>query len=184
MRIILVGKAASGKDYARKLLEEHMGMQYQVSYTTRPPRANEIHEKDYFFLSESEFKTMIDQDEWYEYVVFNGWYYGTTKEQFNKSGGVFIMTPTGLFHLSEAGRKESLVFYFEIDEEIRKERIGMRLGNADSVERRLEADRQDFANFSDYDILINSPHFDLTDLADPIIEKLAFEEITEFFSCT
>jgi guanylate kinase len=37
-RIILCGRAASGKDYLRKLLQED-GFKYQISYTTRPPRA-------------------------------------------------------------------------------------------------------------------------------------------------
>ena len=46
-RIILVGKAASGKDHARKVLEAY-GAKYAVSYTTRPPRENEVDAKDYF----------------------------------------------------------------------------------------------------------------------------------------
>ena len=36
-RIILCGKAASGKDHLRKILEGR-GYRYGVSYTTRPPR--------------------------------------------------------------------------------------------------------------------------------------------------
>ena len=51
-RIILCGKAASGKDHLRKILEGR-GFKYGVSYTTRPPRKGEIDGKDYFFLEES-----------------------------------------------------------------------------------------------------------------------------------
>lgn len=172
-RLILVGKAASGKDYARKICEESMGMPYQVSYTTRPPREGEIHGKDYIFLRESEFVNLIHQNFWYEYVEFNNWYYGTSIEQFNTKGAVFIMTPTGLSHLSEKDRAESLVIYFEIDEDIRRERMYERKGNADSVERRLEADTKDFAEFSNYDVIINDPYFTIGDIAEHIRINMA-----------
>jgi len=47
-RTVLVGKAASGKDHFRKVLE-NKGFKYAVSYTTRPPRTGEVEGKDYFF---------------------------------------------------------------------------------------------------------------------------------------
>ena len=59
-RIILCGKAASGKDHMRKVLESR-GIRYGVSYTTRPPREGEVHGKDYFFLSKEEFEGLIDE---------------------------------------------------------------------------------------------------------------------------
>ena len=98
-------------------------------------------------------------DLWYEYVVFNGWYYRSTKSQFYENCNVFIMTPKGLSHLTENDRNESLVIYFEIKEDIRRERMNLRQGNADSVERRIEADNIDFLNFSNYDILINQEKY-------------------------
>jgi guanylate kinase len=157
-RIILVGKAASGKDYARKILEKK-SYTYGISYTTRPPRADEKEGLDYFFVSVEKFQDMEALDLWYEYVVFNGWYYGTTKSQFYENCNVFIMTPKGLSHLTENDRNESLVIYFEIKEDIRRERMNLRQGNADSVERRIEADNVDFTDFNDYDVLINQEQY-------------------------
>jgi len=58
-RIILVGKAASGKDHLRKRFESR-GFKYAVSYTTRPPREGEIDGKDYIFISEDESKVLIE----------------------------------------------------------------------------------------------------------------------------
>ena len=49
-KIILVGKAASGKDHMRKILQGR-GFTYGVSYTTRPKRPNEIDGEDYYFIS-------------------------------------------------------------------------------------------------------------------------------------
>jgi len=165
-RLILVGKAASGKDHARKICEQWLGIKYEISYTTRPPREDEQDGLDYYFLSSEEFNRMIDEDKWYEYVQFNGWYYGTTKEQFYTQGRVFIMTPSGLSHLSEEDRAESLVIYFDMPDEIRRNRMYERRGNADSVERRIEADNVDFADFTNYDVKIDNPKFCLAEIVE------------------
>ena len=55
--------------------------------------------------------------------------------------------------------KSTLVIYLAIPEEIRRERMNRRVGNADSVERRIASDRKDFENFTDYDIKITDPNF-------------------------
>jgi len=156
-RIILVGQAASGKDYIRKTFEAQ-GFKYAVSYTTRPSRPNEIEGKDYFFIKQPDAQDMIDKCEFYEWVAFNGWIYGTTKKQFYNDD-IFIMTPAGLNQLSEDDRKTSLVIYLEIDESIRKQRLLERKMPGDSVERRLEADCEDFKNFKNYNIKITNQNF-------------------------
>lgn len=155
-RIILCGKAASGKDHMRKKLEEH-GFKYAVSYTTRPRRDTEVHGVDYYFLTENEFKSMIDQDGFYENISFNGWHYGTSNEQFF-ADDVFIMTPSGISKLEKEDRQHSFIVYFDIEEDVRRERLSQR-SDADTVERRLEADTKDFHNFSDYDIRITNANF-------------------------
>lgn len=155
-RIILVGKAASGKDYMRKLLEKRNRV-YGISYTTRPPRDGEVDGVDYYFLTEEKFKEMIDNDEWYEYVVFNNWYYGTSKDQFYRDD-VFIMTPHGVSMVKPEDRENSFIFYIDIPEDIRRERLSQR-SDADSVERRIAADEADFKDFSTYDVHITDPVF-------------------------
>jgi len=156
-RLIFVGKAASGKDHARKVVEA-AGAKYAVSFTTRPPREGEVDSKDYFFLDPAEFEHMINKDEMYEYVEFNGWYYGTTNKQMEECNS-FIMTPLGLSHLTPQDRKESFVVYFNIDETIRRERMEIRQGNADSVERRIIADEEDFSLYTNYDLVITDPYY-------------------------
>jgi len=156
-RVILVGKAASGKDYARRILEER-GYPYQISYTTRPMRIGEVHGKDYYFIPIFKFEDLIKMDFFYEYVIFNSWYYGTSNAQMKTRDCTFIMTPSGLAHMSEMDRKDSLVVYFDIPEEIRKERLAIR-SDADTVDRRIEADIRDFEDFKNYDIILNDPNY-------------------------
>jgi|694.fasta_scaffold81552_3 guanylate kinase len=161
-RIILVGKGGSGKDYARKLLED-AGFRYCVSHTTRPPREGEINGKDYYFISkDAAAHQFAAKDLFYEYVIFNGWVYGTTKDEFVKSN-LFIMTPSGISKIKPSDRVESFIVYFDIDEETRRNRLLSRR-DADNVERRIEADEKDFENFNDFDHRINDPNFGMNDI--------------------
>lgn len=155
-RIVLVGKAASGKDYARKLFTDR-NFKHAISYTTRPARVGEIDGVDYYFITEEKFKEMIAKDEFYEYVSFNNWFYGTSKKQFH-TDDIFIMTPYGISKIKPEDRKNTLIMFFDIPYDIRRKRL-MERSDADSVDRRLLADDQDFKDFKDYDIRITDPEF-------------------------
>jgi guanylate kinase len=155
-RIIIVGKGGSGKDHMRKELVK-LGLKYCISHTTRPPREGENDGVDYYFIGQRQANMMKNNDDFYESVVFNNWVYGTSIKEFYSSN-LFIMTPSGLSKLKEEDRKKSFVIYLDIAEEIRKERLLMR-NDADNVDRRLEADRLDFLEFSNYDYSIHDPFF-------------------------
>jgi guanylate kinase len=156
-RIILVARAASGKDYLKaKFINK--GFLASISYTTRPPRANEVNGVDYFFISKDEANRMIELNLFYEYVQFNNWLYGTSKQSFYHDD-VFIMTPTGLSHVSEEDRANSIVIYLDIDSTTRRERLNKRDMPGDSVDRRIEADELDFKDFTDYDVRISNHDF-------------------------
>lgn len=157
-RLIIVGKGGSGKDHLRKILEDR-GFKYCVSHTTRPPREGEVNGKDYYFISvDAANHEFIRTGNFYEYVIFNGWIYCTSLTEFNSSN-LFIMTPSGLLSMKPEDRKESIVLYLDIDEETRRSRLAKR-NDADKLERRLEADYEDFKNFSDYDVVITDPYFE------------------------
>jgi guanylate kinase len=152
--IILCGPAASGKDSLKDTFIKR-GFKHAVSYTTRPPRKNEIHGRDYYFLTVEEFQDKESQGYWYEFVKFNGWYYGTSKEQMVKCD-TFIMTPSGISKLKPEDRKNAFIIYMDIPEEIRRQRLEKRVIPGDSLERRMQADKKDFDNFKDFDIRIKS----------------------------
>lgn len=156
-RIILVGPGASGKDHMRKLLESR-GFRYAVSYTTRPPRPGEVEGKDYYFITQEECQRMKDNLEFYEAIDFNGWTYGTSNRQFYNDD-VFIMTPSGLSHLKPEDRLTSLVIYFDIPEDIRKTRLENRVMPGHTVEARLQADRELFEGYIDFDVKITDPNY-------------------------
>ena len=61
-KIVLVGKAASGKDFFRKRMMDK-GFTFGVSCTTRLKRIkdNEVDGKDYHFKSDAEFDTKLEE---------------------------------------------------------------------------------------------------------------------------
>jgi len=157
MKLVLVGKAASGKDYLKNRLKEK-GFKIGVSHTTRPARPGEVDGSDYHFITESQFKQMIKDDRFVEYMHFNGWYYGQTKEDFIHAEAM-IMSKSGLDALHEDYRKQCLVIYLDIDSETRNKRLNLREDPNDSVSRRLLADDEQFKGFDDFEIRITNPDF-------------------------
>jgi guanylate kinase len=141
-KIIIVRPGGSGKDFLRKKLVDK-GFSYGVSFTSRPPRTAEVKGSDYYFRSIDFFEA--NSDLFLELQEFNGWKYGISKEEFNEKD-LFILSPAGLRSLPTELRQISFVIYLNPSEETRIERLKGR-NYADSVERRLIADRKDFLNF-------------------------------------
>ena len=57
--VILSSPSGAGKTTLVKLLSKQNNFEISISHTTRQPRPNEIHNKDYFFVDELEFKRLI-----------------------------------------------------------------------------------------------------------------------------
>ncbi len=79
--IVLSGPGGVGKSTVAKKLREANDFWVSVSATTRKPRINEVHGRDYFFVSDDDFSTMIRNDEFLEWAEFAGNRYGTPQQQ-------------------------------------------------------------------------------------------------------
>ena len=82
--IIFSAPSGSGKTtIVRHLLSiEKLNLAFSISATSRAPRGEEQHGKEYYFLSSDEFKNRIQRDEFMEWEeVYAGCYYGTLKSE-------------------------------------------------------------------------------------------------------
>ncbi len=77
--MVVSGPSGSGKTTLCRQLADMGEALYSVSCTTRPPRAGEVHGKDYFFFSEMEFREQIARGEFFEHAEEHGNFYGTLK---------------------------------------------------------------------------------------------------------
>ncbi len=81
--VLFCGPSGSGKTtIVHHLMKVFPNMRFSVSATTRAMRPNEIHGKDYFFLSPEEFRSRISTGDFLEWEeVYTDKYYGTLKEE-------------------------------------------------------------------------------------------------------
>lgn len=76
--VISAPSGAGKTTLIRSVLPKVENLSYSVSHTTRVPREGEINGKDYFFVTEQEFISLIDQNMMLEWAKVHGNYYGTS----------------------------------------------------------------------------------------------------------
>ena len=79
--IILSSPSGVGKTtLTKKIQQKYHSFKISVSHTTRSPRSNEVEGVDYYFVTNKEFKKLIDENKFYEYAKIFDNYYGTLKK--------------------------------------------------------------------------------------------------------
>lgn len=84
--IVISGPSGAGKGtLIQKLLDAHPNtFGLTVSHTTRKPRPGEVNAVDYFFVSPSDFSSLLSQGALVEHACFSGKHYGTSKQTINE----------------------------------------------------------------------------------------------------
>lgn len=80
--VIVSAPSGAGKTTlcARLLKDFHKNIALSISSTTRSPRKSETPGKHYYFLTKNDFELKIKSDEFAEWALVHGHYYGTSKE--------------------------------------------------------------------------------------------------------
>jgi guanylate kinase len=82
MLIVVSSPSGGGKGtLIRRALKAVPNLGYSISFTTRAPREGEMNGRDYFFVSNEEFKAMIEANGFLEWAVVHGNLYGTSHAQ-------------------------------------------------------------------------------------------------------
>ena len=81
--IIFSAPSGSGKStIINYLMQQGLNLHFSISATSRPPRGQEQHGVEYFFLSPEEFRQHIENGDFLEYEeVYKDRYYGTLSTQ-------------------------------------------------------------------------------------------------------
>ena len=78
--VVAAPSGAGKSSLVKALLELDSHVQPSVSHTTRAPRGQEKHGREYFFVSESEFDAMVQADAFVEWACVHNHRYGTSKK--------------------------------------------------------------------------------------------------------
>ena len=85
MLVVVSSPSGGGKGtLVRRALKIVPNLGYSVSFTTREPREGEVNGRDYFFVSEQEFRRKIEAGEFLEWASVHSNLYGTSLAQIER----------------------------------------------------------------------------------------------------
>ena len=160
--IILSSPSGAGKTTLVNLLSKLNNFEISISHTTRQPRANEIPNKDYYFVNETEFQRLIKNQEFLEYAkVFNN-FYGSTRtpviNNLNKGKNVlFDIDWQGADQIKNKKLDYKLITFFILPPS--KEELFERLTNRDMKDKLIAEERmkqfgRDVLHWINYDYVV------------------------------
>ena len=136
--------------------------QISISHTTRKPRSNETDGKDYYFVSESEFKNLIDENKFLEYAKVFQNYYGSSKDavfkKLNKAENViFDIDWQGTKQIKSQKLNYKIVTIFILPPS--RDELYNRLLNRDRndekiVKERMAQFKEDVLHWKEYDFVV------------------------------
>lgn len=158
---VVSGPSGVGKtSMIKSILSSIKDAVFSVSCTTRPKRPGEVDGKDYFFVSEEEFKKMIEKDEFLEWARVHGYLYGTPKKfvEDNVSKGkdvILDIDVQGALSVKKKVKEAVYIFIAPPSMEDLRERLEKRkTEDREVIERRLEDARWELQLIEEFDYLI------------------------------
>lgn len=160
--LVLSSPSGAGKTtLARKLLAADSSIEMSVSVTTRKPRPGEEEGRDYYFVSESEFRRMRDAGDLLEWArVFDN-FYGTPRSPVERALAagrdvLFDIDWQGAQQLNEKVAQDLVrVFILPPSGEVLEQRLKARAQDApDSVARRMADAAAEISHWAEYDYVI------------------------------
>lgn len=176
--VIFSAPSGAGKStIIGRLLEKFPRLEFSISCTSRPPRGKEVHGREYYFLSNDEFKARAGAGEFVEWEeVYPGTCYGTLRSVVDRiwekgSVIVFDVDVKGGVNLKKTfGASALSVFIMPPSvEELRRRLVGRGTDSAETIEKRVAKAEQEIAH---------APQFDRVIVNDSLEEAVAEAEKT------
>jgi guanylate kinase len=165
---IISAPSGSGKSTLVNELRKYVpGLEFSISYTTRPPRGSEQDGREYHFIDQHLFEEMIRRDEFLEYAQVFGKYYGTAKsilaqgDAHPESDVLLDIDIQGERQVK--GRIPEAVSIFvlppsrtELESRLRKRSMSENVRSEEIIQGRLDRAKREIENYPNYDyILVN-----------------------------
>ena len=161
--VIFSAPSGAGKStLVNYLLPQFPQLSFSISATSRAPRGQEIHGKDYYFLSSEEFNARVAQDELLEWEeVYAGTYYGTLKSEVQRiwsEGGVvvFDIDVVGALNLKKQFGDRALALFVQAPsiEVLEKRLRGRGTDSEEKISERIDKAAQEMSRAPEFDKVV------------------------------
>ena len=162
LMFVLSSPSGAGKTtLSRLLIDRVVGLRMSVSATTRPMRPGEVDGRDYWFVDQSRFESMVRQDELLEWAIVFDHRYGTPRAPVEAalSAGqdmLFDIDWQGTQQLREkAGEDVVSVFILPPSAADLEQRLHSRAQDSDEVIRgRMSRASHEMSHWAEYDYIV------------------------------
>lgn len=161
--IIFSAPSGAGKStIVNYLLSKIPGLEFSISATSRSPRGEEQHGKEYYFFSASEFKKKIDAGEFLEWEeVYPGCYYGTLKAEVDRIWAkghtvIFDVDVVGGVNIKKIFGKQALSVFVKAPsvEVLRHRLISRATDSPEKISERVAKAEEEMTYESKFDIVV------------------------------
>ncbi len=182
--IVISGPSGVGKDsVVQRMKERGLPFHFVVTATTREKRENEMHGRDYWFVSKDEFARMIEEDELIEYAIVYGDYKGIPKWEVREalaSGKDVVMRidVQGAESVRKLAHEALLIFITcEGEDELERRLRQRKTETADSLSLRIATARKELQRIEAFDYVIVNEDFQLDDTVDKVRAVISAEHL-------
>jgi len=161
--IAISAPSGTGKTtIVRQMLKIFPEIVFSVSATTRAKRAAEVEGKDYFFISEEEFKKKIKNNEFAEWERFYDYYYGTYKnyieENINQKKSVILeIDVKGALEVKKIYPDAKLIFIYPPSyEELAKRLRNRKTETEEDFKKRIERAKMELSLKDKFDYFVEN----------------------------
>ena len=159
--IVLSGPSGVGKDSVMERMKERGApFHFVITATDRPPRPDEVHGVDYFFVSTETFEKMIAENELLEHARVYGQHKGVPKHQVREamdSGEDVVMRVDvqGAATIRRLAPEAVLIFLTASSEEELAQRLRDRGSDSpEQIRERIDASREEMTYLPLFDYLV------------------------------
>ena len=164
--VVAAPSGAGKSSLVKALMEIDSRVQPAVSHTTRPPRGQEKHGREYFFLSSEEFDSMVLRNSFLEWAHVHGQRYGTSRHAIeeriaNGSDVVLEIDFQGAVNIKRIFANAVLIFILPPSWEELRSRLQRRGEDSPEViELRLKNAATEMAQAHEFDFVIINELFE------------------------
>ena len=164
--VVAAPSGAGKSSLVKALLELDSHVHPSISHTTRAPRGQEKHGREYFFASESEFDAMVASDAFVEWALVHGNRYGTSKKSIEEriaQGNDIILEIDfqGALQIKQAFGNAVLVFVLPPSWDELRSRLERRgEDSSEVIQMRLNNAKTEMAQVHKFDFVIINELFE------------------------